>query len=324
MDHGSVIKQDIEIQKKLRKRRMLRKRRFRRRRNICILILVLCVLFFAIKGLAGSNLTKGTSNKVTKENKVSQTGQKNNITEINIELAVVDKPRQRERSEVLKQIGRMARQDKEIADIYENYEKYPDNMLALLANNPETVEFVGGYLDDDRTEKSRLTKAEKKEQYPLFLQWDKRWGYKEYGDSIIGLAGCGPTCLSMVVYALTTNKNITPDVMARYGEKNGYYVDGVGTAWAFMTEGAKHYGLNAVELSLSEEIMKDNLDSGNIIIAAMGPGDFTTSGHFIVIYDYDEDGFKVNDPNCKYRSSINWSYKTLYGQIRMLWTYSAG
>ena len=28
----------------------------------------------------------------------------------------------------------------------------------------------------------------------------------------------------------------------------------------------------------------------------MGPGDFTNSGHFIVIYDYSRKKFSVNDP----------------------------
>ena len=45
---------------------------------------------------------------------------------------------------------------------------------------------------------------------PLFLQWDPRWGYTEYGeDSFLGLSGCGPTCLSMVLYYLTGDKSLT-------------------------------------------------------------------------------------------------------------------
>lgn len=60
---------------------------------------------------------------------------------------------------------------------------------------------------------------------PLLLQWDKRWGYASYGDSIIGLAGCGPTCLSMVYVYFTHDLNGTPREIASYCEKNGYYTE---------------------------------------------------------------------------------------------------
>ena len=40
----------------------------------------------------------------------------------------------------------------------------------------------------------------------------------------------------------------------------------------------------------------------------MLPGDFTTSGHFIVIYGHNFLGFKVYDPNSIERSERTWSY----------------
>ena len=39
------------------------------------------------------------------------------------------------------------------------------------------------------------------------------------------------------------------------------------------------------------------LDEGSIVVASMLPGDFTTSGHFILIYGSNLLGFKVYDPN---------------------------
>lgn len=344
MSNIRVIKQDVRRQEKLRRSKSIRKRKLQRRRNILIGMCLLCILFLAVKGIADSKATKEASNIVKTEkesdnkgekdkkgveDKKAENDEKSNDSEndeennINIDLAQVNPPRQRDRSEVLKQLGLLARENKAIYEIYASYEDYPDDLLALLANNPETTEFVSGYLDSDRTENSQLTKAEKKEQYPLLLQWDKRWGYNEYGDSIIGLAGCGPTCLSMVVCALTGNENVTPDEVAQYSERNGHYVNGTGTAWALMTEGADNYGLKAKEIPLLEEEMKKNLDNGKMIITAVGPGDFTLGGHFIVIYGYDKEGFLINDPNCKYRSSITWSFETLSNQIKMIWAYSA-
>ncbi len=66
--------------------------------------------------------------------------------------------------------------------------------------------------------------------------------------------------------------------------------------------------------------MKRELDAGRIIICAMRPGDFTASGHFIVIYGYDGEGFRVNDPNCVARSRQKWPFETIQGQIKQLWS----
>lgn len=207
-------------------------------------------------------------------------------------------------------------------------ESYPEPLKTALENNPELEAFARGYekamesgAREDTTE-CALTGDELKEEHPLFLQWDERWGYRAYGESVIGLSGCGPTCMSMTAFYLTRDESITPDRAARYAQEAGYYVEGSGTAWSFMTEGAGHFGLNAEELSLDEQIMKRRLDGGSVIICAMGPGDFTSRGHFIVIYGYDDDGFLVSDPNSVIRSEKSWDYDTLHYQIRNLWAYT--
>ena len=56
----------------------------------------------------------------------------------------------------------------------------------------------------------------------------------------------------------------------------------------------------------------------------MGAGDFTTSGHFIVLTEYTEEGFSVLDPNSKERSEKKWSYERIEGQIRNIWAFSVG
>ena len=55
----------------------------------------------------------------------------------------------------------------------------------------------------------------------------------------------------------------------------------------------------------------------------MGPGDFTTTGHFIVLTGIGDNGdVLVNDPNSKKNSEKSWSIEKLIPQIRNLWTYS--
>ncbi|MBS6395646.1 MAG: C39 family peptidase [Clostridiales bacterium] len=233
----------------------------------------------------------------------------------------VETPVLRTEDELKDTIRQLAEKYDGYKDIHENYDRYPEALLGALANNPEMLDFVKGYPENDGSVTGGLTKKEKEESYPLFLQWDERWGYAAYGESCIGISGCGPTCLSMVVYALTKDDSATPDRLADYAWKQDYYVEGTGTSWSLMTEGAKAFGLQGRELSLDEGVLRSELDQGHPVICAMRAGDFTTAGHFIMIYAYDKDGFSVNDPNCIERSQKKWSYEDLSRQIKNLWSY---
>lgn len=235
-------------------------------------------------------------------------------------LEYVDKPRERTKEQVLERLGELAEDDGRIAEILENSYKYPDKLLEALANNPEMTDFVMGYEKNAGRVSGVLTQDEMKQDFPLFLQWDPRWGYGDYGDgSNIGLAGCGPTCLSMALFYLTRNESLTPDKMAEYSMENGYYISGTGTAWALLKDVPEQYGLSVSQPKAEEYSMKAALDSGSVIICSMGPGDFTAGGHFIVIYGYDTKGFLVNDPNCVARSRQSWSFSELEGQIKNIW-----
>ena len=237
-----------------------------------------------------------------------------------------NKPIQRSDAEVYSRLKELAEEYPELEEIYEEYESYPVKMLGSLCNNPELYEYVKGYPDYERGDtsvagKAELTAEEKEQKYPLFLQWDKRWGYETYGDFNIALSGCGPTTLAMAAVALTDDNTITPDRVAKYSMTNGYYVEGTGTAWSLMTDGCENFGIKAEEISLDEYVMKNQLDAGKVLICSMREGDFTSVGHFIMIYGYDSHGFYVNDANCIYRSSRIWSYETLKNQIRILWAF---
>lgn len=205
--------------------------------------------------------------------------------------------------------------------VFENRELYPAYLLDALELNPELLEFVKGFPESGPEVSGGISQGESEQKYPLFLQWDSRWGYVPYGDSVIGLAGCAPTCLSMVVYSLTRNEAATPDMFAEYSTKQGYYVEGTGTSWELLTDIPAKYKVKAKTLGLDETAMKNHLDRGHLLICSMGPGDFTMTGHFIVLYGYGKEGFYVNDPYSRIRSSQSWDYETLKGQIKNIWVY---
>ena len=200
-------------------------------------------------------------------------------------------------------------------------EEYPKELLELLEKNPETYDFVTSYPEREKYQGQEidLTGEVAAGDVPLFLQWDRRWGYDRYGNEMIALAGCGPTCMSMAYIYLTGETDLNPKAMAEFADKNGYNTE-AGTSWNFFTDGAGQLGLSGAEIGLDEAKMKEVLDRGEVIICSMRPGDFTTTGHFILIRGYDKKGFWVNDPNSRTNSAKQWNYETLYPQIKCLWS----
>ena len=201
------------------------------------------------------------------------------------------------------------------------YAQYPRSLVALLERNPETEDFVLNYpLREEQT--VDLSSYDRKAGVPLFLQWDPMWGYETYGSDFLAVTGCGPSCLAMAGYYLTGSQNMNPAEIAVFAENNGYYASGYGSSWTLISEGSARLGLNATELPLVKKKITDALDAGHPVILALGKGDFTTTGHYIVLTGMQEGMFTVNDPNSRERSGQLWSYEQLESQIRNIWEIS--
>ena len=214
------------------------------------------------------------------------------------------------------------------ADTLENFAKdhnlnlsdYPDELVNLLNKNPETKDFVYNYpLKRNSNPKIDLSNYENSKSAPLLMQWDERWGYDTYSGELMGISGCGPTCLSMVCIYLLKDATFTPKYVAEFAENNGYSVFNNGSKWTLISEGGKELGLNVTEIPLDENRIMRNLKAKNPIVCIMGKGDFTSTGHFIVMTDYVDGKVKVNDPNSKARSEKLWDLAKIKGQIRNLW-----
>ena len=197
---------------------------------------------------------------------------------------------------------------------------YPEKLIELLKKNPETKDYVLNYpIKKDMIFKINLNEYKNSKKVPLLMQWDERWGYSQYAGDLMGLTGCGPTCLSMVSIYLLNDIKYSPKYIAEFSERNGYSVSGNGSSWSLISEGGKKLGLDITEIPLDENRIVKNLSVGNPIICVMGPGDFTTTGHFIVMTEYVDGKIKINDPNSKTRSEKLWFLSDIKHQIRNLW-----
>lgn len=132
----------------------------------------------------------------------------------------------------------------------------------------------------------------------------------------VATSGCGAVSASMVIAYLTGNTEQTPYTLFYRAVKTGhYYGDGLdhdAISWMLRENGVKCKWIynNAAAI-------KQALREGKPVIAHMGPGIFTTQGHYIVLRGLTEDGkVLVNDPNSYSRTHKAYPIQTLLTQAR--------
>ncbi len=273
-----------------------------------------------------SSTNKNTESTVTKETETENDTQTQTPSEAlsyndKIALDFVEQPLPRTREEAVAKIKELARWYPAYHFVAENEAQYPIELLLSGAGNPEMADYLYGYLSSDGTITGGFTEDEKPEDHPLFLQFDPRWGYLPFGTrGTVGSSGCGPTCLSMAVFYLTGDRNCTPGAVAQFTLDYRYYIEGVGTSWSLLTDYPRQFGLSSYRINMDEASMKRELDNGHYLICSARPGNFTSTGHFILIYGYDENGFKINDPKSVYRSRLPWTYEQIKNDFKAIWS----
>ena len=226
--------------------------------------------------------------------------------------------------------GKLNSQEAERLDyIIKNIDSYPDTLIDLVARNHETVDFVYSYKDREKYNNRKLSADINSSYYvdgdvPLFLQWDRRWGYRTYGKEMIGLSGCGPTSLAMVIRHFNSDSTVNPYDVAKYSQDNGYVSADNFTSWKLFETGLSKYGLESQDVIPVEAKMKKALDDNKILIVSVKPGTFTERGHIIVIKGYNKNGdFLINDPNSIVNTNKTWSFDELKSEIRKIWGVSS-
>lgn len=153
----------------------------------------------------------------------------------------------------------------------------------------------------------------REDKVPILYQTDLKWKDEKYGDSTIGEAGCAPTALAMA-FGMDDPREIVA-----YSENHGHYVEGIGTAWTLIEEAAAAYNHTAYELGLDQNEVDSVLAQNGTVILNVKPGQFTTTGHFLLLAGKDENGYILHDPNSKNNTSRYWNWKEFEQDIVILW-----
>lgn len=210
--------------------------------------------------------------------------------------------------------------------IIANIEKYPESLLDTLLLKPEMIEFIAGYATHEAYGFENCENIDVSGDYtpgeiPLFLQWDERWGYEIYGRDVMALNACGPTCMAMVYVGLTGDTSVNPLTVAKMCIENGYYYMGQGTGKELFDYGSNKLGLRSRQLSLTQSAVLGSLNAGHPVVVNVGPGDFTSYGHYIVLTGVAEDGsIIVNDPNSIIKSNMTWDLSKIISQTFTMWS----
>lgn len=333
-----------ERRAQLRKEKMAQRRKKVQRMKLaivggCALAVVLIVVFMT-KDISGSNtssLSIASANTSAQITEAKETAARETIQETSSELMETASSDSEEDgtqtqdeipaaasldSPYAQALVDLAKQEPRLITMLQNLSDYPEDLHKMVVENSETLDFVLDYPEKKDTVAADTIGEVTKGTIPLLLQWDSRWGYSPYGDSIIGASGCGPTCIAMVASGLTGRSDITPAKVAEYSMEGGFLTSEADTKWDLMSYGCERFGITGTVLSLEETAMRRSLEAGSPIICSMRPGDFTNGGHFIVLTGYQDGMFQVHDPNSKLRSEQLWSFDTLKGQIKNLWSYT--
>lgn len=168
-----------------------------------------------------------------------------------------------------------------------------------------------------------------------YLQTDPRWGGNRYAapgeKSTIRKSGCGITCTAMVIASLA-DPSITPIDTARWSMDHGYKAYRQGTYYSYFVPQLKAYGIECEQMNGSSiyhgsgaarEIKLKAVQAvknGDWVIACMGKGDWTSSGHFILWYGLDSAGRAlIRDPNSTKQSRRCAPVTKLIYQAKYMW-----
>ena len=168
-----------------------------------------------------------------------------------------------------------------------------------------------------------------------YLQTDPRWKNNNYSAAgerkTIGSSGCGPTAAAMVIATLK-DKSVTPAETAEWSMAHGYKAFNQGTYYSYFLPQFSQYGIAAERLNSSSVYgqtasaahtkAQNALKRGDWIIACMGKGNWTTSGHFILVYAYENGTVFINDPASTAASRLKNTWNVFAPQAKYLWTIS--
>ena len=163
------------------------------------------------------------------------------------------------------------------------------------------------------------------------MQTDPRWAYNDYsakGESTnIMESGCGPTCAAMLITTLT-GTYYDPAVACAWALEKGYKAPHQGTYYSYFKPQFAKFGLECRQLNggsvygSAKAAVHDEafqlLREGSYLIACMGKGLWTRSGHFIVVW-WADGKIYINEPASTNPARLVGDPALFRAQVKYYW-----
>ena len=165
-----------------------------------------------------------------------------------------------------------------------------------------------------------------------YLQTDPRWknvSYSAKGETTtIGASGCGPTSMAMVL-ATWADPAVTPRTECAWALAHGFKAPRQGTYYGYFVPAAARYGLTCVRLNTASlygnsaspvhETARQAVMAGDLVVACMGRGNWTRSGHYVLAWGFDGDRVLINDPASTRADRVRGDWSLFRSQVKYYW-----
>lgn len=153
-----------------------------------------------------------------------------------------------------------------------------------------------------------------------FNQHDSHWGnYLIGGRDSLAHYGCGPTVVAMILNSFSDDPNvIEPQEIADWAVANREYAPGGGSYHSLISNALIAYGMEVVPVTdITPDTIRSELSAGHLLIALMGKGSFTNTGHFLLLAKTTSDGLiYVADTNNFENCQRPWSPEQLISEMK--------
>lgn len=168
-----------------------------------------------------------------------------------------------------------------------------------------------------------------------YLQTDPRWKNVDYSTTgettTIGGSGCGPTSAAMLIETLT-GQNFTPVDACAWALSHGYKALNQGTYHSYFVPQfaannitCKRLNTSSIGGNVSSPVHDQALvllKEGWYLIALMGKGLWTSSGHYIVVW-WEDGKIRINDPASTKATRLTGDPATFRAQCKYYWAIDA-
>lgn len=165
-----------------------------------------------------------------------------------------------------------------------------------------------------------------------YYQTDPRWQNADYSakgeKTTIGKSGCGPTSMAMVL-ATWADSRVTPETECAWALAHGYKAPHQGTYYGYFVPAAQRYGLQCWRVNTANiygnaasphhETARKALENGRFVIACMGKGLWTRSGHYVLVWKIEGNTVYINDPASTRAERTRGDYALFKKQVKYYW-----